>query len=90
MKGGKPHGTNDASMSLRRLTVDEAALLQGFPPDYRFCGSQSKVFSQIGNAVPCRLAQVVAEVVYRILERSGVHQDAEYLTGQNMELKFAC
>jgi len=89
MKGGKPQGTNDAPMSLRRLTVDEAALLQGFPPDYRFCGSQSKVFSQIGNAVPCRLAQVVAEVVYRVLERSGVYQDAEYLTGQNMEFKFA-
>lgn len=90
MKGGKPHGMNNAPLSLRRLTVDEAALLQGFPADYRFCGSQSKVFSQIGNAVPCRLAQVVAEVVYHVLERSGVHQENEYLTGQNMEFKFAC
>lgn len=65
MKGGKPHGTNNAPLSLRRLTVDEAALLQGFPADYRFCGSQSKVFSQIGNAVPCRFGGVV-EVTLRV------------------------
>lgn len=89
MKGGKPYGANDAPIFLRRLTVDEAALLQGFPTDYRFHGSQSKVFSQIGNAVPCRLAQIVAEVVYQILENNSSHCRNEYSIGQNMELRFA-
>lgn len=48
---------------LRRLTITEAQLLQTFPMDYHFSGSQSSMFSQIGNAVPCRLAEVVAKVV---------------------------
>lgn len=90
MKGGKPYGANDVAASLRRLTVDEAARLQGFPWDYRFCGPQSKVFSQIGNAVPCKLAQVVGEVVRHTLERCDLHQEEGYLVGQNMELMFAC
>lgn len=45
---------------LRRLTVREAAALQTFPDDYVFCGPSGKRYRQIGNAVPCRLAEVVA------------------------------
>lgn len=48
---------------LRRLTVDEAATIQTFPMNYKFIGSQSKVYSQIGNAVPAKLAFAVASVV---------------------------
>lgn len=89
MKGGKPYPTDAAPTSLRRLTVDEVALLQGFPAEYRFLGSQSKVFSQIGNAVPCKLAYVVADVVYHALNRADVQQNDEYRVGENMELQFA-
>jgi len=53
----------EAPKRLRRLTIDEAAILQTFPNDYIFEGPQSKVFSQLGNAVPCELAHVVANVV---------------------------
>lgn len=52
---------------LRRLTVDEAALLQGFPANYEFAGPQSKVYCQIGNAVPCTLAEAVASAVRDLL-----------------------
>lgn len=52
-----------APSRLRRLTTKEAALIQTFPPDYKFCGSKTAVYKQIGNAVPCKLAEVVAEVV---------------------------
>ncbi|MEM7181983.1 MAG: DNA cytosine methyltransferase [Spirochaetota bacterium] len=45
---------------LRRLTLEEAALLQTFPLDYSFYGSQSSKFKQIGNAVPCGLARQLA------------------------------
>lgn len=54
---------------LRRLTVDETALLQGFPKDYIFIGSQSKVYTQIGNAVPCTLAESIACTVRDILKQ---------------------
>ncbi len=52
---------------LRRLTIDEAAILQTFPENYKFIGAPSKVFTQIGNAVPCKLAEVVANVVKQSL-----------------------
>lgn len=52
---------------LRRLTVEEAAALQTFPRGYKFRGSQSSVFKQIGNAVPCNLARAVASMVKKRL-----------------------
>jgi DNA (cytosine-5)-methyltransferase 1 len=61
---GKPSLPADAAPSrLRRLTVDEALRIQSFPNNYEFIGKQSSVLKQIGNAVPCGLAKVVAEVV---------------------------
>ncbi|WP_020558521.1 DNA cytosine methyltransferase [Thiofilum flexile] len=89
MKGGKPYSSDAAPHSLRRLTVDEAALLQGFPLNYQFCGPQSKVFSQIGNAVPCKLAYVIADVVCQTLAYPDFSQNDEHSIGQNMELQFA-
>lgn len=65
--GTKKAEYRDAPKRLRRLTINEAIILQTFPDDYIFFGPQSKVFNQIGNAVPCKLAQVVAEVVKRKL-----------------------
>lgn len=62
MEGGKPLEFQDAPSRLRRLTINEALLLQTFPEDYRFCGGKSSIYKQIGNAVPCRLAEVVARV----------------------------
>lgn len=53
--------------SLRRLSVREAASLQTFPADFQFSGRQNKQYRQIGNAVPCRLAQAVAESALQTL-----------------------
>ncbi|MDF3292387.1 DNA cytosine methyltransferase [Streptomyces silvisoli] len=39
-----------------RITAQEAGLLQTFPADYPWQGNKSRVFSQVGNAVPPRLA----------------------------------
>ena len=36
----------------RRITIDEAALIQGFPPGTVFAGLRSSQYRQVGNAVP--------------------------------------
>jgi len=59
----------EAPKRLRRLTIDEAAILQTFPDNYEFIGSQSKIFTQIGNAVPCKLAEIVAKTVKKSLSK---------------------
>ena len=52
---------------LRRITVAEAALIQTFPRDYQFHGSQSMKYTQIGNAVPCNLGKAVVKMVIDVL-----------------------
>lgn len=47
----------------RRLRVPELKRLQGFPDDYQLCGNRRQIQLQIGNSVPPRLAQAVAESV---------------------------
>lgn len=61
--GGKPKsGTLSGG---RRLTVLESALLQSFPREMVFEGSRSSQYTQIGNAVPPRLAEVVGASIAR-------------------------
>lgn len=52
-----------APARLRRITVEEAALIQTFPLGYKFYGSQSSRYTQIGNAVPCELGHKIAQIV---------------------------
>lgn len=58
----------DAPNRLRRITIKEAAKIQTFPDDYVFCGSKGKIYTQIGNAVPCKLAEVVATATIKYLK----------------------
>jgi len=46
--------------SVRYFTIREAARLQTFPDEYEFHGSWSQAMRQLGNAVPVKLAEVVA------------------------------
>lgn len=60
----------EAPKRLRRMTIDEAAIIQTFPTDYVFEGPQSSIFSQIGNAVPCKLAAAVFSAVRQSLDKN--------------------
>ena len=66
--GGETLPFESAPARLRRLTIKEAALIQTFPPDYKFKGSKSSIYQQIGNAVPCSLAEAVAKVALEEIE----------------------
>ena len=68
-EGGNPQKMQRASDALflatgrRRLTVQECAALQDFPPDHPWQGNQQSQYRQVGNAVPPTLARVVAAAV---------------------------
>jgi len=60
LAGAKPHRHYRGD---RFISVREAALLQSFPFDYQFFGGISKQYSQVGNAVPVKLATAVSRCV---------------------------
>ena len=53
--------------SLRRLTEREVSLLQGFPPEWTFCGTKADRFQQIGNAVPALFGKVLGQTIANYL-----------------------
>lgn len=46
-----------------RITVPMAALLQGFPPEWHFCGGKTAAYRQVGNAFPPPVARAVGEAI---------------------------
>lgn len=54
----------------RRLSWREAAVIQTFPADLEFCGDLISVYKQIGNAVPVKLAEFVANYIRPYLEQA--------------------
>ena len=51
----------------RRLSVHEAMLLQGFPPQYKLNGNFSEQVTQVSNAVPPPVARALARTIRRTL-----------------------
>lgn len=56
----------------RSITIREAACLMSFPRDYHFLGSRPYNYKMIGNAVPVRFAQGIANGIYNCLQN---HQE---------------
>lgn len=51
----------------RRFSWQEAAAIQTFPSNLEFVGDLTSKYKQIGNAVPVKLAETIAEQVYKKL-----------------------
>jgi DNA (cytosine-5)-methyltransferase 1 len=49
--------------SIRKLTERECARIQSFPDTYQFVGGKIKMYKQIGNAVPPKMAKAVAKSI---------------------------
>lgn len=53
----------------RPLTVREYARIQTFPDNWKFCGSLSAKYKQIGNAVPVNLSWAIGRAIVRLLNQ---------------------
>lgn len=84
---GKKPQFGPAPLRLRRLTVEEASILQTFPENYKFHGSQSSKYTQIGNAVPPELATSVAKVLHWFLENDRYKGDYPVLS-QHLQFRL--
>jgi DNA (cytosine-5)-methyltransferase 1 len=58
-----PPGPDFPSDALPRLTVEMAALLQGFPVDWQIAGKKTSRYRQVGNAFPPPVAAAVARAI---------------------------
>jgi DNA (cytosine-5)-methyltransferase 1 len=67
---GVPGGENmlrQRNGRVRYFTIRESARLQTFPDSHQFFGSWTETMRQLGNAVPVKLAEVVAESIQTAL-----------------------
>jgi len=60
-KGLANYGPNELTPfdHIPRLTLEMAAVIQGFPPDWQFYGRKTAAYRQIGNAFPPPVAEAV-------------------------------
>lgn len=49
------------------LTVRMTAVLQGFPPEWQFCGTKTAAYRQVGNAFPPPVARAVGRRIAKAL-----------------------
>ncbi|MGF1530843.1 MAG: DNA cytosine methyltransferase [Puniceicoccaceae bacterium] len=57
-------------VGMPRLTVRMAARIQGFPDDWKFSGSKTASYRQVGNAFPPPVAAAVASGIYKSLREA--------------------
>lgn len=52
----------------RPLSIQEYLVIQGFPINYKVCGTLNEKYTQIGNAVPVDLAYCLGKAIYDLLK----------------------
>ncbi|MCF6200190.1 MAG: DNA cytosine methyltransferase [Hyphomicrobiaceae bacterium] len=86
LSGGEPW--SGEVPGARRMTIEESALIQSFPAGMKFAGSRSSQYTQVGDAVPPDLAEVVARAVVEQLEGGSV-SPLTHLPSENQTPLFA-
>ena len=65
---GHPNDPCPVSKDLHVLTTKERAKIQTFPDDYIWVGSKTDLEQMIGNAVPVKLGEFVANIMKECLK----------------------
>ncbi|MFF3393105.1 DNA cytosine methyltransferase [Streptomyces sp. NPDC002669] len=78
-----------------KLTVEQAAIIQGFPPSWKFKGRKTAAYRQVGNAFPPPVAQAVGEQIIAALKAAKaagvvapVREPSSQIQGRDSELLF--
>ncbi len=79
MNGGMPR--RGQVPGCRRLTLRECARIQSFPDQFMFAGKKSRQFSQVGNAVPPKLACAVAKAIFTAIATSNAARISDQQVG---------
>jgi len=58
-------------VGMPKLTVKMAALVQGFPPNWKFSGKKTSAYRQIGNAFPPPAAKAIGGAIAKALIAQG-------------------
>ncbi|KPH97624.1 DNA-cytosine methyltransferase [Actinobacteria bacterium OK074] len=59
------------------LTVQQAAIIQGFPPEWQFAGGKTAQYRQVGNAFPPPVAKAVGMSIAEVLRAARARDEAE-------------
>jgi len=60
--------------TIRALTTLERALIQTFPPNFKWYGNKTDVELMVGNAVPVKLAEFVANALAHYMQKDGYNR----------------
>ncbi len=73
----------------RPLTVREYARIQTFPDSWKFAGSVSQQYKQIGNAVPVNLGYHIGDILIKMLNGEVEEEVEEVIPVQQQMFAFA-
>ena len=59
----------NGSKAMPRLTLKMAALIQGFPKDWKFAGKKTPAYRQVGNAFPSPVAKAIGLSIKNALKQ---------------------
>ena len=61
-----------------KLTVKMAAMVQGFPPEWKIAGKKTPAYRQVGNAFPPPVAKAMGGAIYKALTIVKQQEAAQY------------
>lgn len=67
-----------------KLTIQMAAVIQGFPEDWKFRGRKTAAYRQVGNAFPPPVSKAVGLAIISALKKEKVYSKPGY----ELELSF--